>query len=302
MISGNNYFTKFTLISIIIVIMVLTSGCIYETPKPYSGAFVITHIEKNDGTYWVYPSTYEYTLKVSMGNGESATVYASQYFINRHQLNEEFSDTTQRLQDYNNHDILIFSSDTPDETRADHPETQSNDGCPVGFTGNVIRVAYVTNYHDIPKTGAHYWAYYDPDGSSKSYLTFEQLTNHINQSEGKYRTDCIYLSYQTHDYWENDAGPEGGYDGEKLATALPKMAAKEVNFAEKLPEQTITTVPTRTPTPSNSNPMYGCPGCPSNFINFARDMCSRGLGLNTVSDGLNTIQCSEVVIDNGEQK
>jgi hypothetical protein len=291
---------KIPFVTIMMIILslatVLSSGCL-DNSSPYTGTFTITSLESNDGTYWHFPSTYHYTLKVSMDNGKPATVYATQYFVNRHPVGATFSESTIKLEDYNNHQILIFSSDTPDELRDEHPETQSEDGCPVGYTGNVIRVAYVTNYHDIPNDGAHYWAYYDPDGSSKSYLTLNQLMDHINSSEGKYRVDCIYPSFQVHDYWENDAGPMGGYDGEKLTTALPRMATMPVNFALNIP--TVTTpIPTRTPLPNNPEPGYGCPGCPSNFMGFAKDMCSRNLIENaTVSDGVNTLRCSELATD-----
>jgi hypothetical protein len=41
--------------------------------------------------------------------------------------------------------------------------------------------------------------------------------------------------------------------------------------------------------------LYGCPGCPSSFMGFAEDMCNRGRFENfTVTDGVNTLQCSEV--------
>jgi hypothetical protein len=41
--------------------------------------------------------------------------------------------------------------------------------------------------------------------------------------------------------------------------------------------------------------IYGCPGCPANFMDFAQDMCSRpGLQDYTMSDGTNTLSCSEV--------
>ena len=36
---------------------------------------------------------------------------------------------------------------------------------------------------------------------------------------------------------------------------------------------------------------YGCPGCPSNFTDFANDMCSRNPDF-TVSDGRNTVKCN----------
>lgn len=44
---------------------------------------------------------------------------------------------------------------------------------------------------------------------------------------------------------------------------------------------------------------YGCPGCSLNFMGFAEDMCNR-VGSNfTVSDGVNTLQCSELTKNNG---
>lgn len=54
------------------------------------------------------------------------------------------------------------------------------------------------------------------------------------------------------------------------------------------------------PTPSSSH-MYGCPGCPDDFMSFAKDMCSRGLGMETVTDGTNTLQCSEIVKGDNKQ-
>ena len=48
------------------------------------------------------------------------------------------------------------------------------------------------------------------------------------------------------------------------------------------------------PVPLSSASTYGCPGCPQNFMGFAKDMCSRGLGMETVTDGTNTLQCSEI--------
>ena len=43
------------------------------------------------------------------------------------------------------------------------------------------------------------------------------------------------------------------------------------------------------------SPEYGCPGCPSNYMDFAQDMCSRGGSEEyTVSDGKNTLACSEL--------
>lgn len=52
------------------------------------------------------------------------------------------------------------------------------------------------------------------------------------------------------------------------------------------------TTPNNAGTPSS---MYGCPGCPSSFMGFAKDMCNRmGPGF-TVSDGINTLKCSEIV-------
>jgi hypothetical protein len=44
-----------------------------------------------------------------------------------------------------------------------------------------------------------------------------------------------------------------------------------------------------------SSTMYGCPGCPSNFMDFAKDMCNRMGSTYTVSDGTNTLKCSELV-------
>ena len=49
---------------------------------------------------------------------------------------------------------------------------------------------------------------------------------------------------------------------------------------------------TKQPVPKPEN-LYGCPGCPSNFSEFAADMCSRvgfGSGLE-VTDGIQTTKC-----------
>ena len=48
------------------------------------------------------------------------------------------------------------------------------------------------------------------------------------------------------------------------------------------------------PQPTASS-VYGCPGCPDNFMDFATDMCSRCGPTYTVSDGQNTLKCSEIV-------
>jgi hypothetical protein len=41
-------------------------------------------------------------------------------------------------------------------------------------------------------------------------------------------------------------------------------------------------------------PQYGCPGCPTNFMGFAQDMCNRFGSNYTVSDGMNTLSCAEI--------
>jgi hypothetical protein len=49
-----------------------------------------------------------------------------------------------------------------------------------------------------------------------------------------------------------------------------------------------------TMTTRSTDSMYGCLGCPDNFMSFAKDMCSRGLGAETVTDGTNILECSEI--------
>ncbi|MFA5715824.1 MAG: hypothetical protein WC998_08785 [Candidatus Paceibacterota bacterium] len=49
-----------------------------------------------------------------------------------------------------------------------------------------------------------------------------------------------------------------------------------------------------------SSPQYGCPGCPTNFMDFAQDMCNRFGSNYTVSDGTNTLSCVEIT--SGETK
>lgn len=51
------------------------------------------------------------------------------------------------------------------------------------------------------------------------------------------------------------------------------------------------------PTPQEQvegSPQYGCPGCPGNFMDFSKDMCNRFGSNYTVSDGCNTLKCSEL--------
>ena len=46
--------------------------------------------------------------------------------------------------------------------------------------------------------------------------------------------------------------------------------------------------------PTASPPLYGCPGCPANFMDFSQDMCNRFGPDYTVSDGTNTLSCAEI--------
>lgn len=292
------------LICMVLIITILTCGCFTGVlQKPHSGTFTITKIEGNDGSHWIFPegmfvdtpSNYLYTLSVTSETGEE-TVYATQYFINRHQKGVAFSDSTVRLETVNDPEIYIFSSDTPDPTRAKYPEVQSPDGCPVGHQNdNIIWVVYVTNYHDIPNDGAHYFQYFDPDGKEGTYLTADQVIDHINQSVGKYRTDCVYGGERMHDYWENDHGPEISHAAMNTSTAISKIRSQPVNFAAPDTPHPISPAPTRTPLPANAPPGYGCPGCPSNFADFEKDMCERLGSEYTISDGNNTVRCIDVM-------
>jgi hypothetical protein len=47
--------------------------------------------------------------------------------------------------------------------------------------------------------------------------------------------------------------------------------------------------------PIESVPMYGCPGCPHSFMDFAQDMCPRFGSGYTVEDGVNRISCAEIL-------
>jgi len=66
-----------------------------------------------------------------------------------------------------------------------------------------------------------------------------------------------------------------------LVIELPILVAKS--------EQVITEPPL-----SESSITYGCPGCPNNFADFARDFCVSRNYNGSVSDGINTISCKEV--------
>ena len=66
-----------------------------------------------------------------------------------------------------------------------------------------------------------------------------------------------------------------------LVIELPKFGA----YAERI----ITEPPL-----SESSITYGCPGCPNNFADFARDFCVIRNYNGSVSDGINTISCEEV--------
>jgi hypothetical protein len=44
-----------------------------------------------------------------------------------------------------------------------------------------------------------------------------------------------------------------------------------------------------------SSHMYGCPGCPDNFMDFAQDMCNRVGSSYTVEDGISKVSCSEIL-------
>lgn len=283
------------IIGVILLATIFVAGCIGETSKPYSGTFTITTTERNDGTYWIWPSTYHYTLTVSEDNGESATVYATQYFVNRHQLDKPFVGETQMIEDYNNHHILIFSSDTPNEARNDHPDVLTSEGCPADGAGNLLRIVYVENYNAIPGTGAHYWRYDSPDGTTKTNLTTSQIDSYIRLIVAQTNMDCIYLDSETYDYWKND-DVRRTFDAHKLASIIEKIKTLPVNFPIG-DEITYTgsgykeTSIKRTDQSTN----YGCPGCPTSFMDFAQDMCERMGASYTVEDGINKISCSEIL-------
>ena len=53
---------------------------------------------------------------------------------------------------------------------------------------------------------------------------------------------------------------------------------------------------------SESSITYGCPGCPNNFADLARDFCVIRNYTGSVSDGINTISCEEVRLLKGGVK
>lgn len=103
----------------------------------------------------------------------------------------------------------------------------------------------------------------------------------VHYQEGLFQTPCIILT---------DTGATYGVDSTIDCMKLENSTAR-IWSTPGHPIMRVKVKETLRP----PAPVYGCPGCPSNFMEFSEDICRRVDPNYTVSDGVNTLRCSEAI-------